>query len=251
MEPNTTPLPIKNGSPEVTPANVVAAKTFVAGLPHTLFLLLVLFAWTAWGVIGAHRMRQTPHPNRAALYLLTIFWEWLMVLYIAWGVRRHGSSLRQVVGGAWKSVGDFLRDVATAAAFWIVAMFVLGFVARVLHLTRTNENTRFMLPQSKLEIILWIFASMTAGVTEEIIFRGYLQKQFIAWTSNVTAGILLSAMAFGAGHLYQSWKPALVIGVYGVLFGVLAQKRNTLRPGMMAHAWHDAFTGLVMKLVRQ
>jgi membrane protease YdiL (CAAX protease family) len=106
-----------------------------------------------------------------------------------------------------------------------------------------------MLPQSRLEIFLWILTAITAGICEEIIFRGYFQKQFCAWTGNVPAGVLLSAAVFGAGHIYQGWRPAIIIAVYGLLFGILAEMRKSLRPGMITHAWHDGFAGLVGRLV--
>jgi hypothetical protein len=34
-----------------------------------------------------------------------------------------------------------------------------------------------------------------------------------------------------------------LIFVYGAMFGFLALWRKSLRPGMMVHAWHDAFSG--------
>jgi hypothetical protein len=36
------------------------------------------------------------------------------------------------------------------------------------------------------------------------------------------------------------------IGVFGLMFGVLAHFRKSLRPGMIAHAWHDSFSGIVL-----
>jgi len=54
---------------------------------------------------------------------------------------------------------------------------------------------------------------------------------------------------FGAGHIYQSGKAAIVITVYGVLFGLLAYWRGNLWPGMMAHAWHDTISGLALKII--
>jgi len=49
---------------------------------------------------------------------------------------------------------------------------------------------------------------------------------------NVSAGVVLSAIAFGAGHIYQGWRSAIIILVYGLLFGILAEFRKSLRPGM-------------------
>jgi membrane protease YdiL (CAAX protease family) len=226
-----------------------APRASIASAGHTAFLLLVIAGWSALGYFGAARMRASSNPHRAATYVLTILWEWAVVGYIAWGLRRRGSSLRELIGGRWNSGKAFLKDLGLAAGFWVLAVVVLFFTAIAIHAAKPAAGVRFMLPQNQLEIFLWILTSLTAGICEEIIFRGYFQKQFCAWTGNVPAGVLLSATVFGAGHIYQSGKSAVVIGVYGVLFGILAEMRKSLRPGMLTHAWHDGFAGLVGRLL--
>jgi CAAX protease family protein len=233
----------------ISQPNLSAPRPAVADAWHTVLLLVVSIAWGAWGYFGAARMRVAPHPHRAAMYIFTILLEWCVVAYIAWGVHRHGSSLREVIGGRWNSATDFLKDAAIAAGFWILALVVLLCTAVALHTPRGGEAIRFLLPQTRVEILLWVLTSMTAGICEETIFRGYFQKQFIAWTGNVAAGVLLSAAAFGAGHIYQGGRSAILIAVYGLLFGILAETRKSLRPGMMTHAWHDGFAGLAGRLL--
>jgi hypothetical protein len=39
----------------------------------------------------------------------------------------------------------------------------------------------------------------------------------------------------------------VVISVSGALFGLLALWRDSLRPGMVAHAWADIFGGIILK----
>ena len=92
--------------------------------------------------------------------------------------------------------------------------------------------------------------SATAGFCEEVIFRGYLQRQFGAMTGSVAAGIVLSAIAFGASHGYEGGARMVLLAIFGLMFGVLAVWRKSLRPGMIAHAWHDAFSGAVLRLVK-
>ena len=229
--------------------NLPARRPTVAGAMHTVFLLAVVAAWSTLGYFGAVRMRAAQNPHRAAVYVLTILLEWSVVAYIAWGAKRHGSSLRELIGGKWSDSKAFLKDVAIAAGFWLIAVVVLFVTALALRADKPGPSMRFMFPQSHLEIVLWVLTSMTAGICEEIIFRGYFQRQFIAWTSNVPAGVLLSAAVFGAGHVYQSGKSAIIIAVYGLLFGILAEMRKSLRPGMMTHAWHDGLVGLAGRLI--
>lgn len=227
------------------PSNPPVAETW-----HSVVLLLVLAAWSSWGYIGTHSAAYQQHPNRIFTYVVTAVWEWLVVAYIAWGVRRQGLRLRDLLGQRWKNVTDFLKDVGIAMAFWIFALVVLLFVSLSLH-AKGMENVKSMLPQSKLEISLWVMLSLTAGFCEEAIFRGYLQRQFISWTGNLSAGVVLSALIFGAAHIYGGVKAAIVIGVYGLLFGLLSQWRRSLLPGMMTHAWHDTVAGLALGLANK
>jgi membrane protease YdiL (CAAX protease family) len=97
---------------------------------------------------------------------------------------------------------------------------------------------------------MWIALSITAGVCEEAIYRGYLQCQFNALTRSVPTGIFLSAAAFGAAHAYQGLQRASVIAASALLFGLLAQKRGTVRPGMIAHSLQDAVAPLLVKHMR-
>jgi uncharacterized protein len=233
----------------ISQANLPERRPVVAAAWHTVLLLAIIAGWTTWGYFGAARMRVAPNPHRAGMYIVTMAWEWILVGYIAWGVRRQGSSMGELIGGKWNSAKAFFLDIAVAAGFWITALVILFCAAMALHTPRGGEAIRFMLPQTRVEILLWILTSVTAGICEETIFRGYFQKQFIAWTGNVAVGVLLSAAVFGAGHIYQGARSALVIAIYGLLFGILAETRKSLRPGMMTHAWHDGFAGLAGRLL--
>lgn len=221
----------------------------VAGPIHTIFLLIVLAAVGALGYVSVQRQAVVHDPNRLLLYLPTMAWEWLVVGYIYWGLRRHGKSMRNIAGKSWRSAKDFFIDIAIAFGFWLIALFILSLVSRLVHATGMAEAARLLAPQSLLESILWVALAVTAGICEETIFRGYLQRQFVAWTRSAPVGVLLSAVLFGAGHIYQGSKATIVIGVYGLLFGILAEVRQNLRPGIITHAWHDAITGLVIRFL--
>jgi membrane protease YdiL (CAAX protease family) len=106
-----------------------------------------------------------------------------------------------------------------------------------------TRNVTSMLPRTALEIFVWIFVSISAGICEEFVYRGYLQRQFAAMTRSGAAALVLQAIVFGVSHGYQGWKQVVTITVLGVLFGLLAQWRRSLVPGMAAHAWADIYGG--------
>jgi hypothetical protein len=234
---------------ESRPESPIARFEPVAGVVHTLVLLLILAAIAFVGYFSIHHQSAGRSPHRLLLYVTTMAWEWLVFGYVYWGLRRRGKSFRNIAGDRWKGASSFFRDVAIAFGFWIAALVVLSLVAHAVHATGMAEAAHLLAPQGILESIFWVALSVTAGICEETIFRGYLQRQFVAWTRSAPVGVILSAVLFGAGHIYQGTKATVVIAVYGLLFGILAEARQNLRPGMMTHAWHDAITGLIVRFI--
>jgi uncharacterized protein len=216
----------------------------VAPAWHTIIVLIILFASSLAGALAGSITPGSRGHGRAPGYLLIMAAEWLVVAFIWWGAHRRGLRLADLVGGKWARVADVFRDLGIALAFLIVSVLVLNGLG---HLMKASSNAalRDMLPRTSTEVALWIFLSLTAGFCEELIFRGYLFRQFSALTRSSVAGLILQGIAFGAGHGYQGWKLMLLITVYGCMFGLLAQWRHSLRPGMMTHALQDGVTGIV------
>lgn len=141
----------------------------VAGPVHTIFALLIL------GGVGIRRkVDVATGPHRIRLYVLTIFAEWLLFAYVVEGVRRSSGSIASVLGNPWRSVRQVLRDSGIAAAFWVVSIIVLVIFGWFLRVASQGRDIRFLLPHGSVELALWIAVSLTAGVCEETIFRGYL-----------------------------------------------------------------------------
>lgn len=227
------------------PTEEPAARGPIASITHTLIVIAAIATWALAGKLLADRLGASAHPNRLSIYLPTLVVEWLMFALVVVGVLRHKVPMSAVTGRPWRTWSALLVDIAVAAGFWILAMGILTVLGRLLRTTGIGADVRAALPHSAADLVGWVLLSITAGICEETIFRGYLQRQLIALTHSELAGILLSAVAFGAAHAYQGARMVAVISVYGALFGALAHWRRSVRPGMIAHAWHDAFTGFV------
>src|ERR1700684_779197 len=216
---------------------------------HTILVLAAIGGWAICHKIFADQLSGAANPNRVRYYLVTLFYEWLLFVLVVAGVRRSGASAFIVLGDHWHSVRQVLRDIGIAAGFWIVAWMLLWIFSWLLRTAALGRNVS-MLPQQGMELTFWIALSVTAGICEETIFRGYLQRQFMALTKSAPGGILLSAAAFGAAHAYQGFRRLILIGLYGAMFGILAYWRGSVRPGMIAHAWNDSLSGVVGSLAR-
>jgi CAAX protease family protein len=137
-----------------------------------------------------------------------------------------------------------VRDFAIAIAFLIVSAGVLTGLDYFFK-TAPNQAIRNLLPQGRIEGVIFLATSLTAGFCEELIYRGYLQRQFTVLTHTVAGGIVLQAIAFALGHGYQGWRFVVLIVVLAAMLGLLAHWRRSLRPGMIAHALQDGITGIV------
>jgi membrane protease YdiL (CAAX protease family) len=213
---------------------------------HTVGVLLLLFALIASST-RLHSVSRAGHNiHRMHGYIFMLTAEWLITAFIWFGCRLQGVSLRTLTGVMspnWRAV---LRDLGLAIAFLIVANMVVSVLG---HLTRATPNQsalRNLLPRGGAEIAVFLLLSLTGGLCEEVIYRGYLQQQFTAWTKSATAGIMIQGILFGVSHAYQGSGMILMISVTGCLFGLLASWRRSLRPGMIAHFLQDGVGGLLL-----
>ena len=217
---------------------------------HTLFVLLLLGLYAYWGTIRAVRAQAGLGPSRPVMYLRTIFFELLFLGIVLAGVKFRGVSLQYVVGQRWKSAGQVFVDLGLGVALLFLSTLLVSILSGHQRAAEANQSIQYLLPQTSLEMAMWAFISMTAGICEEAIYRGYLQRQLGALTRNVWVGIALSAAAFGGAHLYQGVRRATVIAVSAILFGGFAEWRKTVRPGMFAHALQDGIAPLLWKIAQ-
>jgi membrane protease YdiL (CAAX protease family) len=217
----------------------------IAPVWHTAGVLLLLAALITLSAL-LHRMGGPDHvSHRVQGYLVILTAEWLITAFIGFGCRLQGIPLRTLAGEmvlSWRAV---LRDLGLAIAFLIAANIVLGILGSLFR-SAPNQAVRNLLPQGGAEVTVYLLLALTAGICEEVIYRGYLQRQFTAWTRSVAAGIIVQSLVFGVSHAYQGWRMVLTISVYGCLFGLLAHWRGSLRPGMIAHFLQDGAGGLLL-----
>jgi membrane protease YdiL (CAAX protease family) len=218
--------------------------TPVAPVWHTIVLLVVLIGIAV--AQGFPRLSNPAmQPNRLAIYIATMVYELFLLGYV-WlvAVLKYRVPLRELIGGKWRRPLDFFKDVGVAFLFWLAVIGLLLFARFALGFSGAAA-ARGMLPVTVPELTAFLTLAILAGFCEEIVFRGYLLRQFTAWTGNAGAGVILQGILFGLAHGYQGWKGMLVISAYGAMFGILAVLRKSLRPGIMQHCTQDAATGLI------
>lgn len=226
----------------------------IASRLHLAVFLLIQIAIMLRGGAGMQRFLATADPEerqfRVACYLaLAIVFQWAMVGFVRLGTRKTGTTLRELIGGRWATVWDIAKDIGLGLAFWFV--WWIGFITFTLVSGVRSEppdEVRALVPTTGWTLVLWIMVSVTAGFCEELMYRGYLQRQFLAMSGSTSIACIAQGLLFGAVHSYQGLSAVVVIAVMGTLFGALAVWRKSLRPGMISHMWYNAIIGVIAYL---
>ena len=105
-----------------------------------------------------------------------------------------------------------------------------------------NEVILSLLPRSKKERIHYFFISLTAGICEEIIFRGLLFFLLQTIFPNMAIPFVLAttSVIFGIGHIYQGVLGGAVRAtITGTIYGSLFLVTNSLLPVILLHFIFD------------
>jgi membrane protease YdiL (CAAX protease family) len=131
--------------------------------------------------------------------------------------------------------------VAVAAYAMFAPFFVLGRSKVRQAVQRRFSKLGFFLPGRRQEYHWFAVLCVTAGICEEVVFRGFLFTYFGVWPWHLglAGAFFVSAAAFGIGHAYQGWKGILGTGVAGMLLGLLFVWTGSLWVPMAVHAVVD------------
>ena len=220
-------------------------------LAAVLTLALVGYFLIA-GLLGRRRFElmlerlRTDPGFRARYYRRGIIRQWLtcgVIALVGLLAERPRSDilLRWPRGGAGVSTGESV-GLAVGLAFGVVL------VARLRNtdigrgrLERLMGKTHELLPTNRTERLWFVPLSLTAGICEEIMFRGFLLA-VVFWLrpeTTVTHAALATAVVFGLGHLYQGVRGVVLTGVVGYLLAELALNSHSLVIPMGLHILID------------
>lgn len=219
-----------------TPWDVVLALVIVVGLP-----LRALF--------GYRRLQAAPGAElpalRPRLYLRAIASQWTLAgaVLALWVWQRR----------AWGDLGlDFVRSltlVGILAGLAIVVPAVWRQRSQVAKDPELRARVRErlagairLMPTNDAEHRLFHVLAVTAGVCEELLFRGYL-VWFVSQYTSILLAHGLVAVAFGAGHAYQGPRGMLRTGFAGAFFSGLVLLTGMVWPAMVVHAGMDLLAG--------
>ena len=130
-----------------------------------------------------------------------------------------------------------LAGVAVAYGFrWLSARF--GW--------RETRVVHAIMPGTRREKGMFALLAATAGVSEELVFRGFLPTFLMPWSGSYLLGALPVALVFGFLHAYQGLHGVVRTAVIGGILAVGVAWTGSLWPSIFAHAALDLLFGLVL-----
>ena len=188
--------------------------------------------------------------DKILLYRSNSFFQWGIVL---------------AVMVAWLFQGHPLRTMGLQSpnfdqVFWVIALVFVFWGAyawntwlqvgtpEALEETRAQwySRTPFM-PANLREFRAFIGMALTAGICEEILFRGFLMTylQALSYGSPKYQSMVVSAAVFAMLHIYQGRVAAVKIFAFSLIFGALYILTNSILPSILIHVLVDLISGWI------
>jgi membrane protease YdiL (CAAX protease family) len=224
-------------------------KRIMTLLDH-IFVLVFAVMYPIAGFIGFRRLLRKIAAgmpvNRNHLYLNTITWHWILfaLALIAWADS----------GRPWGVLGfNFEMNVRflIAAALTIASIaFLVAQVRRVasapqqdLDRVKSGFGALFLLvPRNGSELARFNVLSVTAGIVEETLWRGFL-IWYLGQFMPVWAAAIISAIGFGVAHGYQGLANIPRVTLVGAVFASLFVLTGSLWLPIILHAAVDLLQG--------
>jgi membrane protease YdiL (CAAX protease family) len=221
------------------------------------FYLAALLPFGAWRRM-AHASRlpesASPDPRRpttARIYRGVIVGHWLTAGTVVGAFWWFGIPLG-TLGLAAPRTLPLLISGAVLLLGWVVWSHyqarALIDPAKVARLRARFENISLLVPVTPAEERAWLLVALTAGVCEEVLYRGFVGFYLGRWMP-LPAVALVGSLVFGVAHLYQGPNNALRTAAVGAIHWALYLATGSILPGMALHAALDVRSGQVLRQV--
>ncbi len=182
------------------------------------------------------------------IYAWNILALWSLTAACVWTTRAN----YLVLSDLGEQFGNAFRTLVVCGILVAIVLLLIG--AQKTQKKRASpeqlgialDRIRGLLPKNSTERAVWIVVSITAGVCEEILYRGWLLSLFAAALGSVWLGLLVSSILFGLAHAYQGRNGILGTGVLGAIFGIVFIVSGSLIPGQVLHTAMDLNNGLAL-----
>jgi membrane protease YdiL (CAAX protease family) len=156
-----------------------------------------------------------------------VFWLGVLVLY---GYAHRFENRPLLI---WKGRKMDFAFFAGSVALLYLLMVAAALIARLPHLFGVHENRELIYKLTavlKNKYPLLVFTALTAGITEELIFRGYILTRLSLLFSKAWVPVIISALVFSAAHIaYKSLNELIFTFLFGIVCAFYYQKYRDIK----------------------
>jgi uncharacterized protein len=215
---------------------------------HLIFAILLLFPivelrWT-WPRYLARLAAGVPNA-RLNFYRSILLEEWIATaaLLAYWtGTHRTLQALLLVPASPTRFAFGMAVALALCALLVLQNKAIRARPDVMPKLRKRLAHSEPIIPHTSAERSRFHAVSITAGVCEEVLFRGFLVRYFVVWVG-VWPAAVLSSIVFGVGHVYFGVRQIPNTAIIGLVMAALAILSGSLWPAMLLHAAIDWNSG--------
>lgn len=219
-------------------------------------LVLAIVVGLPWRALHAmRRLRALSEAEAAALrpslYARAILSQWVLVTLTGavWAWLHRDA---RAIGLEPRATGGLLGVLAGTVTITLIVLRQRPSARRDPELAERLRarlaGVRRILPHDGREYLRFVPLAVTAGICEEILFRGYL-VWVLRHAMPLAAAYLLASLLFGVGHLYQGAKGVLQTAIAGAFFSAVVAVSGSLYAAMLLHALMDLHAGDMARTV--
>jgi membrane protease YdiL (CAAX protease family) len=181
-------------------------------------------------------------------YRNTIVMQWSVaaLFFLHWS--RTGRSLALLGLGAPSTTGAAAGALAIAAGIALVVAQKRGVAAlsleRLERLRAGLGELADLLPATPRELGWFGATSMTAGICEELFYRGFAMW-YVREIAGTVAAVVVTSALFGFAHAYQGRKGTIKTAIVGLVMAAITLASGTLWAAMIVHAAIDLSAGAI------
>ncbi len=224
-----------------------------------VFVVLFAIVYPAVGFVSFQRLLKRVAQGQAVLrlklYHATLIGHWLLfaVAVILWTMASRDAKMLGL--GFDLSLGLLAAAGLTVGGI-VILIGQLRFAAAadadlLRRIERSFGSLVHLLPHDRRELARFSLLSITAGIVEETLWRGYLLWYLTLYMPLLPAA-LLSTIGFGLAHAYQGWRTLPRITIVGGVFTALYVLSGSLWLPIVLHGAVDLLQGrLAYQVIRR
>jgi membrane protease YdiL (CAAX protease family) len=223
-----------------------------------VFIILLIILTILYPIIGAKEVKKLKQSYangntniKVKFFRESIISSWIPIILIFSLIPISDVSLADI-GLKWNPIYNF--SLSKWIVYPVIGFYLLHLFQNIYHIIVFKSNTKkrekvaknipgdykWFLPITNKEKQVWSYLSISAGITEEILYRGYFffALAIIFPALNLVSILLITTLIFGIGHIYLG-KEVIKSTLLGLIFGIYYIAFDSVIPVIIIHIAQD------------